>query len=215
MKLYNADLSPFAGRVRMQVYAKGLDVEIVRPPEGGLKSPEYLAVNPLGRVPCLVDGDLVLPESGAITAYLEDAHPSKSLKGGPDAKARARVRLVEDVAMLGVMAAMSKLFPQLNPKTRNQEAVDAALVEMDRALAAANKFVVGPYAGGEALTLADCALAPALFFVTSLLPAFGRTDPLGVHNPRLQAYWAHVREDGTAAKVLAEMGAALAAMNRR
>ncbi len=35
-----------------------------------LRTPEYLAISPLGRVPCLVDGDVTLIESGAICQYL-------------------------------------------------------------------------------------------------------------------------------------------------
>lgn len=215
MKLYNSNLSPYASRVRMQVYAKGMKVEFAAPPEGGLKGDAYLAINPIGKVPSLVDGDFVLPESGAITAYLEAVHPMPALVPS-DARGKAHVRLIEDIAMLNVMGAMSKLFPHLNPKTRNQEAVDAALTDMTRALAGASHFLgAGPYASGSALSLADCALAPALFFVTALLPAFGKTDPLGAHNTKLQAYWTHIQADPHAARVIGEMKEALAAMNRR
>ena len=35
-----------------------------------LRAPEYLAISPLGRVPCLIDGDVTLIESGAICQYL-------------------------------------------------------------------------------------------------------------------------------------------------
>ena len=51
MKLYSVDLSPYATRVRMAIHAKGLDIEIAPPPGGDLKSAEYLAVNPMGKVP--------------------------------------------------------------------------------------------------------------------------------------------------------------------
>ena len=55
MKLYSVALSPFAARVRMAIYAKKLDqIEILPPPGGGTKSPEYLAIHPMGKVPALV-----------------------------------------------------------------------------------------------------------------------------------------------------------------
>ncbi len=38
----------------------------------GLRTPEYLAFSPLGRVPCLVDGDVSVFESGAILLYLAE-----------------------------------------------------------------------------------------------------------------------------------------------
>jgi glutathione S-transferase len=43
------------------------------------RSPDYLAVHPLGRVPCLVDGDFRLFESGAIAEYLCERFPESGL----------------------------------------------------------------------------------------------------------------------------------------
>ena len=75
MKLYEASLSPFAARCRIQIYAKGLSVEIA-PPPGGLGSDEFRRVNPIGKVPVLdLGAGVVLPESEVICEYLEDAHP--------------------------------------------------------------------------------------------------------------------------------------------
>ena len=44
-----------------------------------LRDPSYLAIHPLGRVPCLVDDGLVLYETGAITQYLCEKYPEKGL----------------------------------------------------------------------------------------------------------------------------------------
>lgn len=44
-----------------------------------MRSADYLAVHPLGRVPCLVDGDFRLFESGAIAEYLCERHPESGL----------------------------------------------------------------------------------------------------------------------------------------
>lgn len=54
--------------------------------------PEYLAVNPAGLVPALVDGGTVIVESTIINEYLDDAYPDIPLRPR-DAKARARMRL--------------------------------------------------------------------------------------------------------------------------
>lgn len=50
----------------------GLDFELVTLgfSMAALRTPEYLAISPLGRVPCLVDGEVTLFESGAICQYL-------------------------------------------------------------------------------------------------------------------------------------------------
>jgi glutathione S-transferase len=44
-----------------------------------MRSADYLAVHPLGRVPCLVDGDFRLFESGAIAEYLCERYPARGL----------------------------------------------------------------------------------------------------------------------------------------
>ena len=43
-----------------------------------MKAPEYLAVNPMGKVPALRDGDTVVTESAAICAYLADRFPQRA-----------------------------------------------------------------------------------------------------------------------------------------
>ena len=52
------------------------------------KSPAYLAVNPMGKIPAIVDGDTVVTETPAICAYLADAFPSAGL--APPVGDRAR-----------------------------------------------------------------------------------------------------------------------------
>src|SRR6202008_92698 len=44
-----------------------------------MKAPEYLAVNPMGKVPALRHGDTVITECAAICAYLADAFPAANL----------------------------------------------------------------------------------------------------------------------------------------
>jgi glutathione S-transferase len=47
--------------------------------KGEHKSPEFLRLNPAGKVPVLVDGDLVIAESAAIVLYLADKYRDKGL----------------------------------------------------------------------------------------------------------------------------------------
>ena len=81
MKLFNANFSPNCLRVRAVIFELGADVEIVDVDvfSGGTKTPEYLAINPNGKVPAFVDGDLKLFESRAINAYLASLDPKRRL----------------------------------------------------------------------------------------------------------------------------------------
>lgn len=71
------------------LYELGVPFELIEMPFdlSATRSPAYLAVHPLGRVPCLVDDGFKLFESGAITEYLCERHPESELgrpPGNPD-----------------------------------------------------------------------------------------------------------------------------------
>jgi len=55
----------------------------------GMKSPEYLKINPMGKVPALRHGDQVVTEAAAICAYLADAFPQAGLAPPPGSPLRA------------------------------------------------------------------------------------------------------------------------------
>jgi glutathione S-transferase len=76
MKLYSIHNSNNCRRVNATIHHLGLDVEIVEQAMGDIKKPEYLALNPNGKVPTLVDGDFKLWESRAIMQYLGSKKPS-------------------------------------------------------------------------------------------------------------------------------------------
>jgi glutathione S-transferase len=57
---------------------------------GETGSPEYRRINPMGKIPTLVDGDVVVTEVAAICAYLADRYPEKGLAPPPDSRERGR-----------------------------------------------------------------------------------------------------------------------------
>lgn len=80
MKLY--EFPPTRSiRVRWTLQELGVEFEAVRVDlrAGEHRRPEFLAINPAGKIPVLVDGDVVLTESVAIVLYLAEKYPEKGL----------------------------------------------------------------------------------------------------------------------------------------
>jgi glutathione S-transferase len=75
--------SPFAWRVLLAAELKRIPYEsrLLEFGKGDLKKPDFLALNPRGKVPAIRDGDFVLAESIAILAYLERKYPEPPLLG--------------------------------------------------------------------------------------------------------------------------------------
>lgn len=78
--------SPYAWRVQLALLHKGLPYtsHVHQLSTGELRSPGYLALNPRGRVPTLVEDGFVLYESLAILAWLERRHPERPIFGATD-----------------------------------------------------------------------------------------------------------------------------------
>src|ERR1700758_907405 len=132
MKLYGINLSNFVTKSRIVLYEKGADVEIVQPP-GGMKSPEYLKINPLGKIPTLDADGTIIPESEIINEYLEEKFPNPPLlpKTPED---RARVRGFTRYHDLYLDPPIRALFAHLNPKSRDEKVVNEKLTEIQQRL---------------------------------------------------------------------------------
>jgi glutathione S-transferase len=92
MKLYGFPMSPNSRRAQLALEELGIAYEYVTVDlmKGEQKAPAYLALNPNGRVPTLVDGEFILWDSHAIAEYLAAKHPDKKLDGTTPAE-RAEV----------------------------------------------------------------------------------------------------------------------------
>jgi glutathione S-transferase len=210
MKLYGVDLSPFVQRLKMAIAAKGLDVEYLPPPGEGLKSEAYLAINPIGKVPCLVtDSGMRLPESEVILEFLEDSFPKPALRPRkPEDK--AQVRLVSRLNDIYLAPALGKVFAQLGPN-RTQEGVAEAVAAVNTSLGYLETALAGKkHACGNKLTLADCTITPHLFFVARLMPIMGVKAPFKPFK-KLTKYWKSREKDAVSSKAIEEMSAALKA----
>jgi len=96
MKLYGTPISPFVRKVRVALALKNLAYES----EGifpGTRTPEYLAISPLGKIPAFEDGDVVICDSNVIVEYLEERYPEIPIRPSNIAD-RARSRWLEEYA---------------------------------------------------------------------------------------------------------------------
>jgi glutathione S-transferase len=202
MKLFGNALSPFAMRVILAARYKRIDLPIEAPP--GTRTPEYLALNPIGKVPVLCDGELVLPESQVILAYLEDRFPSPTLYPG-DAASRANVRL-----MCRLIDNYS--VPSFGPFLANDAVgIATALQKIDASLGFIDHFRrEGEFASGAAFSAADCAFIPFFHIFEQLGGAGFPAWELVRKRPRLEAYWARAKQTDLGAFATTAIDAAVA-----
>jgi glutathione S-transferase len=207
VKLYSREISPYAARVRVSIFAKQLPIQVVDDPD--VSTAEFARHNSLRRVPVLIcDNDSALPESDTIVEYLEDAFPERSLRP-IDPMHRARVRLIARVVELYVFPAAVPIFAARatgDVQRLNElfDALDATLTQLTSFLDPSNATW---HAWGDRLTTADGALAPFLFYVNFLSKACGR-EPFEKHD-RLQTFWAGAKSEPVLATVIDEIGRAM------
>ena len=171
MKLYTYFRSSAAYRVRIALALKGLaydsaPVHLVR--DGGQQHrPDYLAVNPQGLVPALVDGGRVITQSLAILEYLEEKHPKPALLPRDPAQ-RAQVRaaclaIACDIHPLNNLRVLNYLRQTLGQdetavSTWYAHWIAAGFEGLEKSLQAS----AGAYCFGDTVTLADVCLVPQM-----------------------------------------------------
>lgn len=185
IKLYDFKSSPNCQRVKVVLAEKNLPYEIVpidlRAKEQ--KTPEYLKLNPYGKVPVLTDGDTVLYESCIINEYLEEKYPNPPLMPRDPAK-RARARIMIDYGLAHLDGPYQKLRMELSkdPKEQNQQAIDDAKGELKKLLGRFEDEI-----GDQPYLMGDFSLVDA-----DLIPRFTRLEGFGVlpdpSLPRLGKY---------------------------
>jgi glutathione S-transferase len=170
LRLHTHPLSTYSRRVHMALIEKSIpfDAVVVDMAARKHRSPEYLAVNPYGRVPALEEDAFVLYESTAILNYLEATHPAPALVPG-DARGRAWVDMHMKLCDLQMTRQTGTIiFPKrFLPKARWDEAAMAQarteiqkhLETVERQLGASEYLVAGRF------TLADLSYAPFLEFL--------------------------------------------------
>lgn len=172
MKLYDYPDCPFAQKVRVVLAEKELEYETVfvdlRTGEHR-QNAEFLKLNPYGKVPVLIDDEVVVYDSTIINEYLEDEYPHPSLMP-EDSSARARVRTLEDYCDNSFLPSAGFVQAELSKPTEEQDAERLARYrnELQRGLKRLEAFLGGKeYLVGD-FSLADVSFVPALLILPRL-----------------------------------------------
>ena len=207
MKLIDLPHSPYAARVRLLAYAKGIELECV-PPEG-FRTPEFKRFNVLGKLPVLHTGNLWIPESAVIMEYLEELHPEPAMR--PQApEERAVANLFSRFPDTYLQPALRPLFVQFMSKFMGKERDDQVIAdgfaELHAQLAALDALMerYGRENRGQ-LDLADCILVPVMHYAAMLPSLLNRPNGVLDDAPRVAAWWNWAQSQAPAARVRAEI----------
>lgn len=136
------------------------DIHVLKLMEGEQKRPDYLAINPMGKVPALKHGDVVVTEAAAICTYLADAFPKAGLSV-PIGDPRRGVYLKWLFFSPGCLepAITDRAFPRAEQPRRGM----LGYGDFDTVMTVlANAVAKGPYLMGEQFTAADVVLGSTL-----------------------------------------------------
>lgn len=173
-RLYTTPLSANGRKVLAVCHHLGIapEVKLTNVYRGEGRTPEFLAINPSGKIPALVDGDLTLWESNAILQYLSEAHGAYRL-WSRDPKRRADIARwlfwessQWQPALVPVLTGFvsERLFPERAGSTpavvRWDDAPFQAVAKLLDAHLRGRSFLVG-----EDLTLADFSVAAMMMYV--------------------------------------------------
>jgi glutathione S-transferase len=171
LTLYHAAPSRSAvTRWMLEEIGEPYDVHLLSLSKGENRAPDYLAVNPMGKVPALKHGDVVITESAAICTYLADEFPRAKLNVPiGDLRRGTYLKWLFFGPSCIEPAMMDRAFP------RKEEARRAALGygDFDTVMDVVAKAVAkGPFILGEQFTAADVVIGSGLRFgmMFKLLP---------------------------------------------
>lgn len=171
IKLYDFPQSPYCQKVRLVLAEKDLSYEkiFVDLTKNEQKAPEFLRLNPYGKVPVLVDEDEVIYDSTIINEYLDDEYPHPPLLP-EDSGARARVRTLEDFADNSFTAQGGLLAAELRKPAEqiDQERVQRYRADLGRVLEFLERHLDGKEHMSGVFSLADLAFVPRLLQLPKL-----------------------------------------------
>lgn len=161
LTLYHAAPSRSAiVRWMLEEIGEPYDIHVLDLPKGEQMSPEFKAINPMGKVPALRHGDAIIAESAAICTYLADEFPAAGLNmpvGSPQRGAYLKWLFFGPVCIEPAM--VDRAFPRREEPHRGTVGYGDIETVMD---VTAKAVAAGPYLMGERFTAADVVVGSTL-----------------------------------------------------
>jgi glutathione S-transferase len=173
IKLYDFLPCPFGQKVRIVLAEKGLSYELVQIDftQGEQRKPDFLRLNPFGRVPVLIDEDITVYDSTVIAEYLEDEYPEPPLLPAIGSSAlRARARTWEDFADTSFTPQVGQLMGEMGkPETdRDPARLQRFIRSIERVLDFLNHELQGQEYLAQQFSIADIGFVPRLVVLKDL-----------------------------------------------
>jgi len=175
LSLYFHPLSSYCHKVMIALDEMGIEVERRFLDLGDRAQREaFLARWPTGKMPLLIDGDRVVPETSVIIEYLARHHANADQRLLPDdMDAALEVRLMDRLLDAYVMTPMQAIVgDRMRPEPqRDPTGVAKARDTLAMAYGLLDERLAGrAWIAGDHFSMADCAAAPSLFYATTLVP---------------------------------------------
>ncbi len=208
--LFDLPVSNNGARCRLILYKKQIpaeEVKIASPMDvGGLKTPEYLAMNPQGKMPLLsVTNGMNIPESDTICRYLMSTYADKGPDFLPNDPKSNLIARIHDMYITTIQGCLYKPSPPFGVYGTRSDAIE----ELKKQLKVVDDLIDDPkdgiYLCGGDVSLADATLFPTMIFVKEMLPKFGIPVEKALP-PKISRWYEAVREnDEDFAKVYDEV----------
>lgn len=183
IKLYDFLPCPFGQKVRIVLAEKSLsyDLALVDISKGEHRRPEFLRLNPYGRVPILVDEDTVVYDSTIINEYLDDEYPDPPVLPRIEfSSLRAKARLFEDFADTSFTPQVGQLMAEMAKAEgeRDPNRLQRLRQSIERVLEYVNRELQGQHFLAGEFSVADIGFVPRLLVLRDLgiEPGSGRSN---------------------------------------
>lgn len=153
----------FAARVLLEELGAPYELKVVNIRAGDSRKPEYLAINPMGKVPALTHGEALITEQVAIFIYLADLFPEKKLVPattdslrGPYLRWLAFYAGCFEPALMDKSMKNTPAAPSTSPYGDYDTTLNVLIAQLEK----------GPYILGETFSAADILWGTALAWTT-------------------------------------------------